>query len=229
MNSIQKINQINKKELDNNVSDSASWHFEYRDTPYIFIGNLPTNLAEKDILTIFSQYGIPTHLYLVKDKETSKSRGFCYLKYEDSRSCVLAIDNFNGIKVFNRNIKVDHVYFRLRDDQNEDDFKVDYNDVEEEINRNAIQGKQIQLLEYDKSNDNDDDDVDNDFDNIVSENNDDDEFKDPMADFLNNEAKKRKRDDDHKEHRHKHRRKHRHQHRRTDTHKSKDKPDFTNV
>lgn len=35
----------------------------------------------------------------MRDEKTGKSKGFCFLKYEDFRSAVLAIDNFNGIEV----------------------------------------------------------------------------------------------------------------------------------
>lgn len=35
----------------------------------------------------------------MRDKKTGKSKGFCFLCYEDQRSTVLAVDNFNGIKV----------------------------------------------------------------------------------------------------------------------------------
>ena len=38
-------------------------------------------------------------LHLVREKDTGKSKGFAFLKYEDQRSTVLAVDNFNGIKV----------------------------------------------------------------------------------------------------------------------------------
>ncbi|GEQ69277.1 hypothetical protein JCM33374_g2948 [Metschnikowia sp. JCM 33374] len=125
MNSIHKILAINEKELVSNVSDNASWHADYNDTSYIYIGNLHENLAEKDILTIFSQYGNPTHINLVKDRD-SKIKGFCYLKYEDQRSCVLAIDNFNGTLIYDKPLKVDHTYYRLAKGQAEDDFRVEY-------------------------------------------------------------------------------------------------------
>lgn len=36
---------------------------------------------------------------LIRDKDTGKSKGFCFLAYEDQRSTVLAVDNFNGIQV----------------------------------------------------------------------------------------------------------------------------------
>jgi RNA-binding motif protein, X-linked 2 len=41
---------------------------------------------------------------LVRDKATGKSRGFCFLKYEDARSCVLAVDNLTGSKVCTSNV-----------------------------------------------------------------------------------------------------------------------------
>lgn len=126
MNAIRKINDINLAELECGTSDEASWHYDYRDSPYIFIGGLPFDIAEPDLLTIFSQYGIITHLKLVKDHKTGQSKGFAYLRYHNYQSCVLAIDNFNGIKIYDRFIKVDHVYYTLRDKETEADFAVDY-------------------------------------------------------------------------------------------------------
>jgi RNA recognition motif-containing protein len=37
------------------------------------------------------------------------SRGFAFLSYTDQRSTILAVDNFNGIKLTGRIIRVDHV------------------------------------------------------------------------------------------------------------------------
>lgn len=48
-------------------------------------------------------------IHLVREEDTGKSRGFAFLKYEDSRSCVLAVDNFVGVKVCGRSLRVDHV------------------------------------------------------------------------------------------------------------------------
>jgi len=36
---------------------------------------------------------------LIRDKDTGKSKGFAFLAYEDQRSTVLAVDNFNGVQV----------------------------------------------------------------------------------------------------------------------------------
>lgn len=39
------------------------------------------------------------NINLVRDKKTGKSKGFAFLCYEDQRSTILAVDNFNGIRV----------------------------------------------------------------------------------------------------------------------------------
>lgn len=49
------------------------------------------------------------NINLMRDWKTGKSRGFCYLCYQDQRSTILAVDNFNGIKLLQRQIQVDHV------------------------------------------------------------------------------------------------------------------------
>lgn len=45
------------------------------------------------------RYGEVVNINLVRDKGTGKSRGFCFICYEDQRSTNLAVDNFNGVKV----------------------------------------------------------------------------------------------------------------------------------
>ena len=118
--------------MNSQTSYKSSWHYDYRDTNYLYIGNIPYNLTTKDLIIIFSQYGIPTHINLIKDKESSKHhRGFGFLKYANFKSCILAIDNFNGIKLGDRYLKVDHNYYKLRGDENEDDYLIDYEEIKE--------------------------------------------------------------------------------------------------
>ncbi|KAI0032936.1 hypothetical protein K488DRAFT_18795, partial [Vararia minispora EC-137] len=105
---VREINKINERELDLGLS-GASWHDEYKDSAYIFIGGLHSGLTEGDVITIFSQYGEVMDIHLPRDKETGKTKGFGFLMYEDQRSTVLAIDNLNGTKVLERTLRVDHV------------------------------------------------------------------------------------------------------------------------
>lgn len=46
-----------------------------------------------------SRYGDISEVKLIRDKESGKSKGFAFIEYYDQRSTVLAVDNFNGIKV----------------------------------------------------------------------------------------------------------------------------------
>lgn len=115
MQSIRQIERLNQTELDKCIPSNASWHTDYRDTAYLYIGGLPFELSEGDILTIFSQYGNPVHINLVRDKDTGKSRGFCFLKYEDQRSCDLAVDNLSGAGVMGRVISVDHTRYKKKE------------------------------------------------------------------------------------------------------------------
>ncbi|KAM9326546.1 RNA-binding motif protein, X-linked 2 [Gastrophryne carolinensis] len=106
---VKLINELNEREARLGVKDSVSWHQDYKDSAWIFMGGLPFELTEGDIICVFSQYGEVVNINLVRDKASGKSRGFCFLCYEDQRSTVLAVDNLNGIKLKGRTIRVDHV------------------------------------------------------------------------------------------------------------------------
>ncbi|GAB6021179.1 RNA-binding motif protein, X-linked 2 [Chamberlinius hualienensis] len=112
MNPITQTRNLTKlieREVKLEIKDSASWHQKYKDSAWIFIGGLEYELNEGDIIAVFSQYGEIVNINLVRDKKTGKSKGFCFLCYEDQRSTVLAVDNLNGMKLCKRIVRVDHV------------------------------------------------------------------------------------------------------------------------
>jgi len=115
MNVTKEIQRINAGEIDRNTSTSASWHAQYKDSPYIFIGNIPFDLTEGDIITIFSQYGEVLDLQLVRNKETGESKGFAFLRYEDQKSTILAVDNLNNYTLLGRTLRVDHASAETKD------------------------------------------------------------------------------------------------------------------
>ncbi len=47
----------------------------------------------------FKRYGEIVDIHLVRDKSTGRSKGFAFICYEDQRSTILAVDNFNGAQV----------------------------------------------------------------------------------------------------------------------------------
>ncbi|KAI9654111.1 MAG: hypothetical protein M1821_006822 [Bathelium mastoideum] len=125
MNQVRSIQALNARELEAGIAPEASWHRDFADTAYVYIGGLPFELSEGDIITIFSQYGEPTHVHLVRDKETGKSKGFAFLKYEDQRSTDLAVDNLGGAQVMGRMLRVDHTRYKKKEGQDEDEGKVE--------------------------------------------------------------------------------------------------------
>ncbi|KAJ8670251.1 hypothetical protein QAD02_001510 [Eretmocerus hayati] len=107
MTNVKNIAKLSQQQIDSN--HKTSWHDEYKSSAWIFIGGLPYDLTEGDVIAVFSQYGEVVNINLVRDKDTGKQKGFGFLCYEDQRSTVLAVDNFNGIKILGKTIRVDHV------------------------------------------------------------------------------------------------------------------------
>ncbi|SCZ87389.1 BZ3500_MvSof-1268-A1-R1_Chr2-2g04855 [Microbotryum saponariae] len=116
-----EIKRINAKQLD--LGEAGSWHDQYKDSAYIYVGGLPFQLTEGDVITIFSQQVTPPHkkvdISMPRDPATQKPRGFAFLMYADQRSTVLAVDNLGGAKVLERTLRVDHVlnYKQLERDE----------------------------------------------------------------------------------------------------------------
>lgn len=124
MNAIRRTAELNARELADVTPPTASWHRDYSDTAFVYIGGLDPRLSEGDVLQIFSQYGEPVWIKLARDRETGKSRGFGWLKYEDQRSCDLAVDNLGGCNVLGRMLNVDHTRYksaRGKDGQEEEE------------------------------------------------------------------------------------------------------------
>lgn len=123
MNVVKEIQRLNEREVGSTGGrNNTSWHDQYRDSAHIFCGNLPFELSEGDVICMFSQFGTITDINLVRDEGTGKSKGFCFLRYRDQRSTILAVDNFNGIVLKGRTVRVDHCadYKAPKEDEEDD-------------------------------------------------------------------------------------------------------------
>ncbi len=110
MNKVKEILNINKQELERGLAGtSGSWHTKYAQSAWVYVGGLAKELTEGDVICVLSQYGEIEDFVLHRDPNTGESKGFAHAKYEDARSCVLAVDNFCGVEICGRNIVVDHV------------------------------------------------------------------------------------------------------------------------
>eukprot|EP01096_Ripella_sp_DP13-Kostka_P001639 TRINITY_DN12001_c0_g1_i1.p1 TRINITY_DN12001_c0_g1~~TRINITY_DN12001_c0_g1_i1.p1 ORF type:complete len:311 (+),score=75.06 TRINITY_DN12001_c0_g1_i1:27-935(+) len=137
MQAAETLRRINEKEVELGIPFSASWHQKYADTAWIFVGSLPFELNEGDIVVIFSQYGEIERMSLKRDEKTGKSQGYCWIKYYDQRSTVLAVDNLSGINVLNRILRVDHAYFRPP--VKKDDAAESFEEAARPLNPNLIE------------------------------------------------------------------------------------------
>lgn len=174
MNSIREVNRINQRELDLGVSGKGSWHDEYKDSAYVFVGGLAYELTEGDVIAVFSQFGEVVNINLPRDKETGKTKGFGFVMYEDQRSTVLAVDNMNGAIVVGRTIRVDHCRnYRQPGERNDDGDHI----APEEPTYNAMPPILDASDDSDLSDSEPDDQIDE---------------EDPMAAFLRAEKKKEK-------------------------------------
>jgi len=119
MNRVKEIERVNRKELALQLAADTvgnagkwdvnkSWHAQYKDSAYVYVGGLPDQLSEGDIVIVFSQFGEVVDVNMPRDHKTGKTRGFAFIAYEDQRSTVLAVDNFNGAKLLGRTLRCDH-------------------------------------------------------------------------------------------------------------------------
>ncbi|XP_022178916.1 U2 snRNP component IST3-like [Myzus persicae] len=151
LTNMRNVKKLSEQELQR--LPKSSWHDEYKSSAWIFVGGLPFDLSEGDVMSIFSQYGEITNLNLVRDKDTGKQKGYCFVCYEDQRSTILAVDNFNGTRVLGRILRVDHVKdykppknseptSKIKTEKIEDDFQVKTEikeEIKEEINSPQFQ------------------------------------------------------------------------------------------
>jgi len=109
MYNVNATKNLAELELKEGFEGSNSWHHQFKDSAYVYIGGLHLGLTEGDVVIMFSQFGEIVDVNVIRDKTTGKSKGFAFICYEDQRSTVLAVDNMNGFQLLGRTIRVDHV------------------------------------------------------------------------------------------------------------------------
>lgn len=109
----QQIQKEQEREIREGIyGENSAIHAKHLNNPYIIVRNLNYAVSEGDLVTMFEQFGTVVGAVLFRDKKTGASKGTAILKYEDPRSAILAVDNFNGVMLCRRQINVDHTTYK---------------------------------------------------------------------------------------------------------------------
>ena len=81
----------------------------------IYVGNLAYDASEDDIRNAFAQYGDVAEVNIIKDRETGRSRGFCFVEMKNQQAGQEAIEGLNLQEIAGRAVTVNEA--RPREDR----------------------------------------------------------------------------------------------------------------
>lgn len=77
---------------------TEQYHDLFRNSPWIVVRNICTELSEGDVATVFSQFGEVVDVRFARNAKTGVFYGRGYVRFADCRSCILAADNMNSFR-----------------------------------------------------------------------------------------------------------------------------------
>jgi cleavage stimulation factor subunit 2 len=77
-----------------------------RERRSVFVGNIPYDATEEELIDIFKEVGPVLSFRLVFDRDTGKPKGFGFCEYRDSVTAMSAIRNLNGYEMHGRQLRV---------------------------------------------------------------------------------------------------------------------------
>ena len=72
----------------------------------IYVGNLSWGVSDQDLRELFEAFGQVDRANIIKDRETSRSKGFGFVEMPDDASGQKAIEEMDGKEVDGRNVRV---------------------------------------------------------------------------------------------------------------------------
>lgn len=74
----------------------------------IYIGNLSFTTTDETLASLFSAYGEVISATIIKDRDTSQSKGFGFVEMDDDADCEGAIAQLGGKEVDGRRVRVNY-------------------------------------------------------------------------------------------------------------------------
>ena len=72
----------------------------------LYVGGLPYQTTEQDLVDLFAQVGQVTDASVITDRETGRSKGFGFVEMSTTQQAQSAIERLNGTLLGNRTITV---------------------------------------------------------------------------------------------------------------------------
>jgi len=72
----------------------------------LYVGGLPYQTTDQDLIDLFSQAGRVTFARIITDRDTGRSKGFGFVEMSSDQEAQEAIARLNGTSVGNRTITV---------------------------------------------------------------------------------------------------------------------------
>ena len=70
----------------------------------LYVGGLPYQTTEQDLVDLFTQVGQVTDASVITDRETGRSKGFGFVEMSTTQQAQSAIERLNGTLLGNRTI-----------------------------------------------------------------------------------------------------------------------------
>lgn len=83
----------------------------------IYVGNLSYDATEEDIEQAFGEFGEVSSVNIIKDRETGRSRGFCFVEMPDAEAGKAAIEGMNLKRIAGRAVTVNEARPRRDNDR----------------------------------------------------------------------------------------------------------------
>ena len=72
----------------------------------LYVGGLPYQTTEQDLIELFEQVGQVTEVSIITDRGTGRSKGFGFVEMSDQQAARTAIERLNGATLGDRTITV---------------------------------------------------------------------------------------------------------------------------